>query len=1454
MTTKRGSILWMLLLLLVCTAMIWPEHAEAQQLAFPGAEGGGRFAVGGRGGTVYEVTNLNDSGAGSLRDAVSQPNRTVVFKVSGIIRLNSTLQISKNNVTIAGQTAPGDGICITGYTVNIKASDIIIRHIRCRLSDVKDIEDDAMHSFSGAFQNIIVDHCSLSWSVDETGTFYDIKNFTLQWCIISESLYHSVHEKGDHGYGGIWGGNHASFHHNLLAHHTSRNPRFCGSRFTGKPEEEIVDFRNNVIYNWGNGNSSYGGEGGHYNMVNNYYKAGPATPGNLTTSSTSNKRNRILNYTSYYYATDAAVYPDTLFGGKFYIDGNYVEGYPDVTADNWTKGVQKDSYAKAAQLIAAARQSIPFDAPPVTTQTAEQAYLSVLENAGAILPKRDAIDQRIIREARTGTATYEGSEYAKVTSAGVSHPSGIIDTQLNVGGLPVYNSEAAPTDTDHDGMPDAWELLNNLNPNDASDRNQIGTDGYTNLENYLNSIVSTETGITPPDGTAVVVAQDGSGNYTTVQAAINAAPTGRTAPYIIFIRNGVYKEKISVPSNKPFIQLYGESVANTILTYDDYSGKPMPGGGTYGTSNSASVTVNGADFSAINITFENTTGDSPQALAINVNANRAAFKNCRFLGGQDTILTNGDGNKQYFRNCYIDGVVDFIFGSARAVFDSCIVYAKSRKDGLNGSYITAANTSASQPYGYVFRACTFPSNTGVTKYVLGRPWQNSTGSSPISYPKVVLLNAVIGNNQIKPEGWSVWDAGTDVNSILYAEYKSRKFNGDLVDISQRVPWSFQLGDEEAAVYSNATLFDIWDPCMLYPGFCSYASPAIAVSNFKGSKGASQTSFTWNISWPMKDILYTLYRSDGNTYEKVYETTAINDTTINFSYAEDVPPPGKTYYYYLEASKTGMQSHMTSIIQISSTPTILATGSLNDFLQGLGTPSAMQAYTLSGVNLTDDILITPPIGYEVSANGGNKWYTYASPLKLTQSNGAVALTSISVRLNANGVGEFSGNIEHTSAGSAAVYVSVRGSVQSDELPVSLTLLHWPLTAGSEDNAELRSAGVAESKPSFKNMYVSNGTTVPTVPAYSVTYGQAFSPSAAGDGFWTTASGGPGGNLNRQYYEQFTISALPNYSVRVDSIILNASYYNTSSNTKFAVVYSRSGFSKADSTNVTGGIGADGNPLLSTANGAFTTPVLLANEGGGTSNNYRFALADANGVMLAEDETLTIRLYFSCGSTSTGRYAKLKDVYIKGFAKDLVPPPVITVTGTLNAFEQLKGSISAIQTYTVSGNHLTGNINVTPPEHYEISADGAIWKNTATPLILVPTEGTILSTTISVRLNASVVGDYTGTITHVSTGAAEVDLPVNGTTSEPPVTGISGDMEQEFSISPNPSNRLVTVHHPATGYGMIINLYTITGLKAGTYETIPATASTIIDTLGMSSGIYFVECVKEKQRVMLRFIKQ
>lgn len=437
--------------------------------AFPGAEGGGKYVTGGRGGKVIYVTNLEDNTSpGSLRYAVNQSGaRIVVFNISGTIQLKSTLNISNGNITIAGQTAPGDGICIRDYSVEVKADNVIIRFMRFRMGDVTKQENDAI--WGRRHKNIILDHCSMSWSTDECASFYDNTNFTMQWCLLSESLRISVHEKGKHGYGGIWGGKTASFHHNLLADHDSRNPRFCGSRYSNQPELELVDFRNNVIYNWG-GNSSYGAEGGSYNMVNNYFKAGPATKSN---------RDRIENPNPENSTSDnqpLGVY------GHFYIDGNITTASSATTQNNWlgvdlassfsTYGITKDDL----------KSDTPFTVPSISTQTAEKAYEQVLKYVGASLA-RDTVDKRIIHDTETGTAS--------VMDGGNGSTDGLIDTQTAVGGWPELKSEPAPTDTDQDGMPDDWEDANGLDKNSPNDAQLTTVDGqYPNVEVYLNSLVA----------------------------------------------------------------------------------------------------------------------------------------------------------------------------------------------------------------------------------------------------------------------------------------------------------------------------------------------------------------------------------------------------------------------------------------------------------------------------------------------------------------------------------------------------------------------------------------------------------------------------------------------------------------------------------------------------------------------------------------------------------------------------------------------------------------------------------------------------------------------------------------------------------------------------------------------------------------------------------------------------
>lgn len=395
---------------------------------------------------VY-VTNLEDSGEGSLRKAIQKKGpRIIVFAVSGTIVLKEPLDINNGDVTIAGQSAPGDGICISNYPVSIKADNVILRYMRFRLGDVAGQQEDALSGNRGR-SNIIIDHCSMSWATDECASFYRNKNFTLQWSIISESLNESVHEKGDHGYGGIWGGEGASFHHNLIANHSSRTPRFSGSKSTPNSPDELVDFRNNVIFNWVH-NSSYGGEKGRYNMVNNYYKAGPAT--------ISSKKDRIVNPWQPY--------------GKFYVTGNHVEGFPSITQNNWAGGVQADH-------VDSAKAVNPFEVASIKEQAAAQAYELVLAHAG-VSHKRDAVDTRVVADVRSG----------KPTSG--KKKNGIIDSQQDVGGWPELKSTPAPEDKDRDGMPDAWELQQNLDPTNPADAAVYTLDKqYTNVEVYLNSLV-----------------------------------------------------------------------------------------------------------------------------------------------------------------------------------------------------------------------------------------------------------------------------------------------------------------------------------------------------------------------------------------------------------------------------------------------------------------------------------------------------------------------------------------------------------------------------------------------------------------------------------------------------------------------------------------------------------------------------------------------------------------------------------------------------------------------------------------------------------------------------------------------------------------------------------------------------------------------------------------------------
>lgn len=441
-------------------------------LAFPGAEGYGKYATGGRGGKIFIVSNLNDSGPGSFREAVeAKTKRIVVFAVSGTIHLETKLSI-RGDVTIAGQTAPGDGICIADQSVSIGGDNVIIRYLRFRMGDKfqkggmvdGNGGDDAFGSTRK--KNIIIDHCSMSWSTDEVFSIYAGDSTTLQWNLITEPLNYSYHyEAGDtgyehHGYGGIWGGMHTSAHHNLFAHCNSRTPRFNGIRHT---PTELVDFRNNVIYNWG-GNNIYAGEGGDYNVVNNYYKYGPNTKSDVKFQIVNPGRNEKFGF------------------GKWYVNGNYMDGAKQITRDNFlgiTMGNKGTSDDKLNTIISA-----PHDAMAFPLESAENAYESTLRLVGASF-HRDTMDARIIDEVKNRTGRFVDVQ------GGYPHGTAFEQT---INAWPTLNSIAAPLDSDKDGMPDEWEKKNGLNPFDESDAQIVSTKtSYTNIELYINSLVGNDT-------------------------------------------------------------------------------------------------------------------------------------------------------------------------------------------------------------------------------------------------------------------------------------------------------------------------------------------------------------------------------------------------------------------------------------------------------------------------------------------------------------------------------------------------------------------------------------------------------------------------------------------------------------------------------------------------------------------------------------------------------------------------------------------------------------------------------------------------------------------------------------------------------------------------------------------------------------------------------------------------
>jgi pectate lyase len=438
--------------------------------AFPGAEGAGAYTPGGRGGKVYFVTSLKDSGPGTLREAIeAEGPRTVLFRVAGIIHLETPLSITHPFITIAGQTAPGDGVCIRNQTFEINTHDVVLRYLRFRRGNLK-VRDDALGGHP--VKNIIVDHVSASWGLDENLSLYrhvvkatdgslkkfPVENLTIQWTISSEAL-----NRYNHAFGGTWGGHNCSFHHNLFACNTARNPSIgMGGSF---------DFRNNVLFNWRHRTIDGGDGSSQVNVIANYFKPGPVTPAGAL-------QYRICKVAA---RRKTDQYPGF---GKWYVAHNYVAGNPRVTANNWDGGVQ---YAEAVtvkgELVPKGtekdvRVPKPFPAAPITQQTAEEAYELILAGAGATLPRRDPVDVRVIESVRTGKPSFQ---------------DGIIDSPADVGGWPEYRSASPDLDSDGDGIPDWWEIKYGLDPHDPSDAGKDKNgDGYTNLEKYLNGLDPTK--------------------------------------------------------------------------------------------------------------------------------------------------------------------------------------------------------------------------------------------------------------------------------------------------------------------------------------------------------------------------------------------------------------------------------------------------------------------------------------------------------------------------------------------------------------------------------------------------------------------------------------------------------------------------------------------------------------------------------------------------------------------------------------------------------------------------------------------------------------------------------------------------------------------------------------------------------------------------------------------------
>ena len=820
-------------------AMIDNYHADLT--AFPGAEGYGRFTTGGRmidnrGAKVYYVTRTDDCPdnalvEGTLRWALRTGDdtpRTILFRTCGTIYLTSKLALNHPNITIAGQTAPGGGICIAGYQMKLSQPNIIIRHIRFRSGDLTansmsplDVENT---------HHIVLDHCSLSWSMEENLTLYDCDSTTMQWCISAEGLYYSKNVKGERSYAMQWGGEHGTMHHCLISNSMSRTPRFNGVRPNTHDRRADNEFANNVIFNWGSHNSVYGGEcstasADDYDrvyMINNYFRPGPATK-----NGAANKR---------YFVSASGDNIDQV--GQWYLNGNKFETssrwapavniwsdaeLQKVNADNYY-GFVGDNASRAmnfwsvspSQTLAdkALLHELPYALSGLPYETADEAFLAVTQRAGASLPRYDEVDRRLLDEAAGRLdPQYHGASFTSPKNGNTITPAaGIINSPADIRlsrtdefyaldeaagqtvktqmwpWLGMDEGEQLMQDTDRDGMPDDYERSVGLNPTDASDGHLLTPSGYSNLEVFLNGVADGTIDLTPyksprpvtrrnvfnavvapsPSERPAVLPQ-GLPTFPTISAAISAAEQQATkdSPYYILVTPGTYNEHIEI--NKPYIHLTGQSRDRVIIT----DNKPKSYNGNIGKT--ATVYVNANDVSLDNLTINNTFGQGEQALALYTLGDRITVTQCRINGWQDTYRTGRSGQRHLVRECRISGTTDFIYNAGDVFFD---------RDTLalsNETNVIVAPSHIAPQWGYVFRDAyitqqplTGPALPLAVTTDLGRPWGDT--------PMVSFIDTrLAGGIEITAAGWRDMDG----LPIQMAEYNTLGADGTAVDLSKR---------------------------------------------------------------------------------------------------------------------------------------------------------------------------------------------------------------------------------------------------------------------------------------------------------------------------------------------------------------------------------------------------------------------------------------------------------------------------------------------------------------------------------------------------------------------------------------------------------------------------------------------------------------------------------------------